>query len=158
MPLIERRVRVYVDGSSSNRRKTGAWAAVMVVPGEQIHTRSGKLESPTNNQEAELRAAVEGLSWASEYLDWFEQIEVISDSLYVVRGITEYLPMWRSVTHWMTSNDEPVKFRSLWERLAGLDGAHVVWTHVRGHKGNVYNEMADRLASCARLVSIEFKS
>ena len=93
-PAQPNRVRVYTDGSSDNRKTlTGGWAAVILIPGDEIKVISGAIPPPTNNQVAELTAAVKGLEYAREHcLD--KQCEVISDSLYVVRGITEYVAVW----------------------------------------------------------------
>jgi len=158
--LMPERVRVYVDGSSDNRvTKTGGWAAVLLIPGETYRIISGALESPTNNQIAELKAAIEGLRWAwYEALDRLDgglfstgdpQVEVISDSKYVVKGITEYEASWR-LNGWITSTGEPVKHIDLWKQLKSMDNDCTVWTHIRGHQGNVFNEMADKEASVVR--------
>lgn len=143
------RIRVYVDGSSDNcKTLTGGWAAVILIPGKRAKTISGFIKPPTNNQVAELTAAVKGLEYVAQRR-LRGQVEVISDSRYVVRGITEYEATWR-LRGWKTSNDKPVKHRELWERLLKLDSEDVIWKHIRGHKGNVFNEMADCAASQAR--------
>jgi len=148
-PAQSNRVRVYTDGSSDNRKTlTGGWAAVILVPGDEIKIISGAIKPPTNNQVAELTAAVKGLAYVREH-GISKQVEVISDSLYVVKGITEYEAIWR-LNGWMTTADEPVKHQKLWMRLIELDGDDVIWKHIRGHRGNVYNEICDREASGAR--------
>ncbi len=149
-PAQPNRVRIYVDGSSDNRNTlTGGWAAVVLIPDEQIITLSNAIEPPTNNQIAELVAALMGLKFVREKCLRL-QIEVISDSKYVIKGITEYEAIWR-LNGWMTVVDAPVKHQCLWKRLIALDGEDVIWTHIRGHQGNVYNNMADQMASLARV-------
>ncbi len=143
------RIRVYVDGSSDNHRTlTGGWAAVILVPGERAKTISGFIKPPTNNQVAELTAAVMGLEYVRERR-LGGQCEVISDSMYVIRGITMFEATWR-LNGWITTNDESVKHQELWKRLMKLDNENVIWKHIRGHHGNVFNEMADHAAGLAR--------
>ena len=148
-PAQPNRVRIYVDGSSDNHNTlTGGWAAVILIPGERVKTISGFIKPPTNNQVAELTAAVEGLEYIAR-AGLQGQCEVISDSLYVVKGITQFEAVWR-LKGWLTTNDAPVKHRELWDRLLALDSENVIWKHIRGHRGNVFNEMADQAASQAR--------
>ncbi len=144
-------IRVFTDGSSSNTNtRVAAWGVVLLLPGERFQVRSGVIPPPSTNQEAELRAVVEGLEWAAEFITDRQQIEIVSDSKYVINGPTKYLPEWRDMSDWTTKNDEPVMYRELWERLDALDGPYVTWTHIRGHRGNLFNEMADRVAVRAR--------
>ena len=119
------------------------------MPGERAKTISGAIKPPTNNQVAELTAAVKGLEYVAQAC-LSGQVEVISDSQYVVRGITEFTATWRR-NGWMTSNGDPVKHQRLWKRLMELDSENIIWKHIRGHQGNVFNEMADQAASQARL-------
>lgn len=144
------RIKVYTDGASDNRKtKTAGWAVVLLRPGYRAITKAEALSPPSNNQIAELTAAVEGVRWALQVRQPDQQIEIISDSLYVVRGITEYVPNW-AYNGWMTTQEEPVLHQGLWHELHDMDNNTILWTHIKGHAGNVFNEMADRLADQAR--------
>jgi len=79
----------------------------------------------------ELIAAIEGL----RALKRASQVTVLTDSEYVRRGITEFLPRWKA-NGWRASTGKPVVNRDLWEELEELAGYHeVTWIHVRGHSG-----------------------
>ena len=68
-------------------------------------------------------------------------VELTSDSEYVVKGITQWLPGWKR-RGW-----KEVKNRDLWERLdAARTPREVTWRWVRGHSGDPHNERVDRLA------------
>jgi len=74
---------------------------------------------------------------------------VYTDSQYVRRGITEWLPEWKS-RGWRTVARKPVKNQDLWERLDGLAARHdIQWHWVPGHAGVPGNERVDRLANAA---------
>jgi len=90
----------------------------------------------------ELMAAIEGL----ERLTRPCRVVLSTDSEYVRRGITEWVPRWRR-NGWRTSQKTPVKNRDLWQRLDALDAGHEIeWRWVKGHAGHPDNERADALA------------
>jgi len=103
---------------------------------------------PATNQTAEMTAAIEGLRKARSLVS-SGVIEVISDSKYVVLGITDWIYVWKECG-WKTTSDEDVKNLDLWHELFDLDGPDVRWTHVRGHRGITGNEMADKAAVQAK--------
>jgi len=93
----------------------------------------------------ELIAAIEGL----RALKRASQVTVLTDSEYVRRGITEFLPRWKA-NGWRASTGKPVVNRDLWEDLEDLVGYHeVTWIHVRGHSGQPNHERCDSLAVTA---------
>jgi ribonuclease HI len=76
-------------------------------------------------------------------------VRLATDSQYLMRGITEWLPRWER-NGWMTSAKEPVKNRDLWERLVAALARHEVrWEWVRGHSGHPENERVDAAARTA---------
>jgi ribonuclease HI len=99
----------------------------------------------TTNNRMELIAAIEGL----RALKRASQVTVLTDSEYVRRGITEFLPTWKG-SGWCNSAGKPVVNRDLWEELEELTGYHeVTWIHVRRHSGQPNHERCDSLASTA---------
>ena len=123
----------------------GGWGAVLLAEkNNKIIKRkeiSGGLVDTTNNQ-MELIAAIETL----KALKKFTEICIITDSNYVKKGITEWLPSWKK-NNWKTSSKKEVKNRKLWEELEELVNRNKVdWLWVKGHAGNIENERADFLA------------
>ena len=77
------------------------------------------------------------------------RIKVFTDSVYVVKGMTEWLPGWIK-RNWLNSQKKTVLNRDLWEMLAGLSKSHQVeWIWVKGHDGHEENERCDELARMA---------
>jgi ribonuclease HI len=71
------------------------------------------------------------------------------DSQYVLKGITEWLPGWKS-KGWKTASRQPVKNADLWQQLDALIGGgthNIDWRWVKGHAGDSGNERADALAN-----------
>ncbi|HEX2922596.1 MAG TPA: ribonuclease H, partial [Chloroflexota bacterium] len=95
----------------------------------------------------EMTAAVEGLKAAVE--QGAGEIVVISDSEYLVKGMTGWVKGWMK-NGWKTSTGSPVKNKALWQELHRLTQGHTVtWTWTRGHVGHKENEECDSLAVAA---------
>lgn len=146
--MASRRIRMFVDGAC-DREHFGGWGAVILPIAGSLQTHKGGLY-PATNQTAEMEAAIHGLQQVHHQFPEAILIEVVSDSKYVIRGITEWVYLWQ-LNGWTTGDGSPVSNQDLWHQLMALDDPlRVIWTHVRGHKGHVYNEMADKLAVKAR--------
>jgi ribonuclease HI len=75
------------------------------------------------------------------------EIEIISDSKYVILGITEWIGNWMR-NNWRNAAKKPVLNRGLWEKLYELNQEfNPKWTYVKGHDENKYNERADVIAT-----------
>jgi ribonuclease HI len=135
-----RDVKLTADGSCLGNPGPGGWACILQCGGRERVLR-GNAGFTTNNR-MELTAVVAGLRALTRPC----VITVLTDSEYVRRGITEFLPRWRSVG-WRNSAGKPVLNRELWEELDKLASQHhVSWVYVRGHSGHPEQERCDRLA------------
>jgi ribonuclease HI len=91
----------------------------------------------------ELMAAIRGL----EELKRPCEVLLVTDSQYVMKGITEWMVNWKK-RGWKTAAKEPVKNADLWKLLDEQVNRHTVkWQWVRGHIGHYGNERADQLAN-----------
>ena len=144
---------LYVDGSSNLADKSGGYAWVLVCDGEPIADYSDGFWDATNSR-AELVAAVEGLrAFHKAYPG--QHCTVISDSAYVVNCFKDsWYTKWQR-NGWRSAKGM-VHHRDLWESLITLNNLCVKeWKHVKGHSGNRFNELADRLAGEARTYHVE---
>ena len=74
-------------------------------------------------------------------------VQLYSDSSYVLKGITDWMPNWKK-RGWKTAAKTPVKNEDLWRKLDELITKHKIeWIWVKGHSGNEGNERADALAN-----------
>ncbi|HEA83661.1 MAG TPA: deoxyribose-phosphate aldolase [Thermodesulfobacterium geofontis] len=133
-------IELYVDGSSLGNPGPGGWA-VLIKSGEKEEILSGGEPLATNNQ-MELKAVISALSHFKEP----KRLKIYTDSEYVIKGVTEWLPKWKK-RGYITSDGKPVKNRELWEVLERLINFHQVkWEKVSAHSGNFYNEKVDKIA------------
>ena len=132
----------FVDGAvSGNPGGPGGCGVVMRTPDGHVR-EFGAFESDTTNQRTELLAAIMAL----EAIEPGERALVISDSQYVVKGITDWINSWLR-RGWRNANGKDVANQDLWKRLLPLHKERKVrWKHVRGHRGIPGNERADKIA------------
>lgn len=136
-------VEIFSDGACRGNPGPGGWGALLRHKGRE-KTLSGAEPLTTNNR-MELMAAIRAL----ESLKRPCKVELTTDSQYVRKGITEWLPNWKR-RGWRTADKKPVKNEDLWRRLEAAASNHeVTWHWVRGHSGHRENEMADQLANDA---------
>ena len=135
------KVIVYTDGACSGNPGPGGWAAILIY--KEIEKEiSGNLKNTTNNI-MELTAVLEGL----KSLKVPCEVELYSDSAYVVNSFLQgWIYNWIK-NNWHTSSGEVVKNKELWEELYNLTKIHKVNFHkVKGHANNKYNNRCDELA------------
>ena len=134
-------VRIYTDGACKGNPGPGGWGAILEMDGEERELFGG--EPQTTNNRMELTAVIRAL----ELLKRPRHIEVYTDSQYVQKGISEWLPDWKR-RGWRTADKKPVKNVDLWQELDRLASAHrIAWHWVKGHAGHPENERADELAN-----------
>lgn len=133
-------VNIYSDGCALGNPGPGGWAAILEYKGVEKELTGG-LPMMTNNQ-AELKAAIVGL----QALKRPSKVRVVSDSQYVIKGMTEWIGGWQR-KGWKNAQGEPVKNKELWLELMEAAKPHqVTWQWVKGHAGHHYNERCDVLA------------
>ena len=113
---------------------------------KEIFEIGGRAEHATNNQ-MELTAPIEALKYAKTHLRHGVNVEIVSDSKYVILGITEWIFNWER-NGWRNAAKKPVLNRELWEELHKLtEELKPKWTYVKGHNGDKWNDRADEIAT-----------
>ena len=141
------KIKIYTDGACSGNPGKGGWG-VLIQEDDNEKKLSGSELNTTNNR-MELTAVIKAL----EHYDEAREIEVFTDSKYVMQGITEWIKNWKN-NHWKTSQKKDVKNKDLWVLLDTVSAKHdVKWSWVKGHAGDYGNEIADKLATQAILES-----
>lgn len=143
LPATRPRVEIYTDGGCDPNPGSGGWGAVL-RSGPHHAELSGYAPTSTNNR-MELTAAIEALSVLKEPSD----VDLYTDSQYLQRGISEWLPGWVR-RGWVRANGRPVENADLWKELVVQAERHTInWRWLRGHQGHRWNERADALATRA---------
>jgi ribonuclease HI len=137
------KVQIYTDGACRGNPGPGGWAALLIV-GDSRKEISGA-ESATTNNRMELLAAISGLGALKRRCE----VDLYTDSKYVLQGITQWLPQWKA-KGWRTAARKPVRNQDLWEQLdLAAESQDIIWHWVKGHSGDAGNELVDQLANRA---------
>ena len=142
-------IELYADGAAlPSNPGPAAGAFAIVYEGKAIHSAAHFLGHGTNNI-AEMTAALDGLRFLTDRREDLK-ITVVSDSQYVIKGMTEWLANWKA-RGWRKADRKPVENRALWEELDALASTFPAlgWKWVKGHAGNEFNELVDGLANAA---------
>ncbi len=150
-------IKIYTDGAAKGNPGHAGWAAIILNHDGQRseYEIGGRVEHATNNQ-MELTAPIEALKYMkkinlSQPSPGQErakgEVEIVSDSKYVILGITEWIENWQK-NNWRNANRKPVLNRELWEELYKLtQELKPKWTYVKGHNEDKYNDRADLIAT-----------
>ena len=135
------KVIIYTDGACSGNPGPGGWGAILMYKENKKEISGGKKE--TTNNVMELTAALEGL----KLLKYPCEVDLYSDSAYLVNGFSQgWIYNWQK-NNWQTSNKEPVKNKEIWQQLYEMTKIHKInFIKVKGHSDNEYNNRCDELA------------
>jgi ribonuclease HI len=140
VPETDDAVVIYTDGGCEPNPGVGGWAAILLYNGNERELSGG--DPDTTNNRMELMAAISGL----EALKRPCRVHLFTDSEYVKKGITEWMPGWKR-RQWRRKGGA-IKNVDLWKRLDAATREHEIsWKWVKGHAGVHYNERCDTLAS-----------
>ncbi len=135
-------IELFTDGACKGNPGKGGWGVLLRYNGHEKRLYGG--ETHTTNNRMELMAVIKGLSALKRESC---VVRVVSDSTYVLKGISEWLPQWKK-RGWRTAAKKPVLNADLWMQLDELAGRHnVEWQWVKGHSGHSENDIADELAN-----------
>ncbi|MBF13749.1 MAG: ribonuclease HI [Legionellales bacterium] len=141
-------LEIYTDGACQGNPGPGGWGAIIYYPtGETKHLSGGDKE--TTNNRMEMQAVIEALSAVSKS----ERVVLYTDSQYLLKGITEWMPSWKRKS-WRTASGSQVKNIDLWQQIDHYhQSLDIEWRWVKGHSGDPKNEAVDALARSAIAVS-----
>ncbi len=136
-----KKVTIYTDGACSGNPGVGGWGAILQYNGHEKEISGG--DNLTTNNKMELLAVISALELLKEPCE----VDLYSDSKYVIDSITKgWAAGWRA-RGWKKADKSPAKNPELWERLLNLLDMHKVTFHwVKGHADNPYNNRCDELA------------
>ena len=134
-------VEIFTDGACKGNPGPGGWGALL-RRGKHEKELSGSEPQTTNNR-MEMTAVIRALEALIEPCE----VNLHSDSRYVIDGMTKWIEGWQR-KGWINSSRKPVRNADLWHELIDAAAPHRIrWIWVKGHDGHPENERVDRLAS-----------
>lgn len=144
---MEKKIIIYTDGAARGNPGKAGWGAIFLM-GDKVFEMGGRSDHATNNQ-MELTAPIEALKHAKQLspTPGVGEIKIMSDSKYVILGITEWIFGWQK-NNWRNAAKKPVMNQALWEELFELTQEFKPsWEYVKGHNGDKWNDRADEIAT-----------
>lgn len=137
---------IFTDGACSGNPGPGGYGTVIVKPEGDVLELGGGFKDTTNNR-MEMFAILQGLETITKT---DSQIIILTDSTYVIRGMTQWIGGWKR-KGWKSATGKEVSNRDLWIRLDELvqqigKKSRIEWGYIRGHQGNPGNERCDEIA------------
>ena len=138
---MKKTVTIYTDGACSGNPGPGGWGAILEYNGTEKELSGG--EKQTTNNRMELCGVISALSALREPCE----VDLYTDSKYIVDGINQgWATKWRE-NGWMRNKKEKALNPDLWEKLLNLIEIHsVTFIWVKGHAANPKNNRCDELA------------
>lgn len=145
------KIRIFTDGACSGNPGYGGYAFVIALKDKQI--KFSESEKNTTNNRMELKAVISSLQCLlrnESKIKKYDEIEIISDSAYVVNSINQkWIELWQN-NNWKNKKLDDVKNVDLWkmfiELRSKLQNKNISFHKVKGHSGDCMNEMVDKLA------------
>lgn len=147
-PAPEDIVRIFTDGACSGNPGPGGWAFIMEHPATGRRLEQAGAEPLTTNNRMEIISALRGLALLKRPC----RVEIVTDSQYLAKGITEWLPGWRANGYKRREAGKlkPLSNEDLWRAVDEQVARHEIRvTHVKGHAGHPENERCDQMAVAA---------
>lgn len=147
-PAQEDLVRIFSDGACSGNPGPGGWAFIMEHPASGKRIERFGAEPMTTNNRMEIISALQGLTMLKRPC----RVELVTDSQYLAKGISEWLAGWRSNGYKRREAGKlkPLQNEDLWRLVDEQVSRHQIHViHVKGHSGHPENERCDQLAVAA---------
>ena len=136
-----KKIEIFTDGACRGNPGPGGWGAVLRYGDNERELFGG--EPDTTNNRMELTPAIRALEALKESCE----VDLTTDSQYVRKGISEWLPAWKA-RNWRTSDRKPVKNADLWQLLEQAAARHQVhWHWVKEDSNNDEKESDDQIAN-----------
>ena len=140
--MTMRAYQLFTDGACLGNPGPGGWASILRSGEGADLIRTGGDFSTTNNR-MELLGVIEALEALPESC----RVTIYSDSEYVLKGLSEWMPGWKA-KGWKKADGKAVMNLDLWQRLDAQSIRHELLTQwVKGHAGHPENERVDQLAN-----------
>ncbi len=148
--MNSKNILIYTDGACSGNPGPGGYGSIIIVDSKSV-TELGQHFSQTTNNRMEMQAVISALQFCLDRFDSVVTLRIFTDSVYVIRGSTQWLFGWKK-RGWQTAQGLEVTNQDLWQTMDQLlqqiskkFSLKIKWSFIRGHKGIAGNERCDEI-------------
>lgn len=132
---------LFTDGSFNHETQQGGFAILIKTIHKEFFIHHRRIQNKDNNL-VELLAVMEGI----RYLKQESKIRIVTDSQYVIKGITEWLPLWKQ-NNFYTANGTRAKNMKEWKEVDKIiQGKYLEFEWVKSHSDHFENTLCDMKA------------
>ncbi len=143
-------LEIYTDGCYIHQTQRGGYVALIKKNNGMYDITWGHTENPSNSTLLELLSAIKGLEYIPQNI---EKIRIITDSRYVIKGLTEWVINWR-LNDWYTIQGRKVRNIEYWKKFDQLtQGKYIEFQWIKAHSFHFENTICDRYAKQAAAYS-----
>ena len=142
-------ILIYTDGACSGIPGPGGYGSI--ITDFKSVTELGQHYPQTTNNRMELQAVLSALQFVLMTYQTAESLQIFTDSVYVIRGATQWLFGWKK-RGWKTADNKDVTNQDLWQimdqllyQISQKYNLKIKWSFIRGHKGIAGNERCDEI-------------
>lgn len=140
-----KKIQIFTDGSCSGNPGPGGIGIILCYKKYKKEISIGYYF--TTNNRMELMAII----IAIETLKNPCEIILNTDSMYVLKGLTQWMHHWKK-NNWKSKKNKNIKNIDLWSRLNLIIKSHILYCQwLKGHSGHIENERCNLLAKLASL-------
>jgi len=133
--------RIYTDGCYLEKHKKAAYAAIIKNTANRLNLITGKINTQSSSL-TELIAVIKAL----EFCKNIYELRIISDSRYIIKGLTEWIFNWK-LNDWHTAQGEKVKNIEYWKQFDALSKEkYIEFEWVKSHRQQLENTLCDKYA------------
>jgi ribonuclease HI len=147
--MNSKNILIYTDGACSGNPGPGGYGSI--ITDFTSVTELGQYYPQTTNNRMEMQAVLSALNFVLQTYKSVGQIQIFTDSVYVIRGSTQWLFGWKK-RGWKTADNKEVTNQDLWQSMDQLlyqittkYSLKIKWSFIRGHKGIAGNERCDEI-------------
>lgn len=156
-------ILIYTDGACSGNPGPGGYGSI--ITDFKTVTELGEFYPQTTNNRMEMQAVISALQLCLDRYKGVGSIRIFTDSVYVIRGSTQWLFGWKK-RGWKTADNSDVTNQDLWQvmdrllfQISKTFSVKIKWSFIRGHKGIPGNERCDEIGvALSKRQSIELYS
>ena len=129
----------------------GGWAWALIKDNEVISWKNGGSPKTTNNEQ-ELTAIMEALSYACKNTTQCDVVRIFSDSAYCINIFTQWINGWKANGWTRGKKHEPIEnleiIKTIYEMVFSLENSFIAveWVKVKGHSNDEFNNFVDQKA------------
>lgn len=147
---MQNQILIYTDGACSGNPGPGGYGSIVIANSATVVELGEHFVQTTNNR-MELQAVLSALKYCCDHFDEISQLQIFTDSVYVIRGSTQWLFGWKK-RGWKTAAGDDVTNQDLWQimdkllyQISQKFSVKIKWSFIRGHKGIAGNERCDEI-------------